>query len=305
MENVNFFKKLWWSITKPSKYEEMSKLGLIKAIKYFIGIIAIMSLLLSLVGTYIQFKTIQEVGKYVDENIPEFKVENIAEKDKDEKYKLNLENSEVIILDRQSFIDIFKNVIVVNINMKEKEAIQEYYKLATEKNNCAILLQDKCIIISSKYNPENENKQEGITKYTYLELKNNLFGTQVTEVNKNSIMGVFNNFSYTYYIILYFFNYFIVLLTIFAINAVIIGVIEMIIFRMSKIDITKKQIFSISMYSLTLPVIFYIMYLIINYFAKFDFSYINAINMIIAIVYIMIYFYKKYKEKNIIEKKNI
>lgn len=303
MKNINFFKKLWWSITKVSKYDEMSNLGFRKAVKYFTGVIAIMALVLSLVGTCIQVTTVQEVGKYVNDNIPEFKLENTAEKDKDEKYKLELDNNEVIILDKQNFINIFKNIIVVNTNIKEKEAIQEYYNLATNENNCTILLKDKCIIISSKYNPENENKDEGITKYTYLELKNNLFGTQVTEVNKNSIMGIFNNVSYTYYVIMYFVNYFIVLLTIFALDAIIIGIITMIIFRISKTDITKKQIFSLSMYSLTLPIIFYNIYLIINYFAKFNFSYINALNMIIAIVYIMIYFYRKQREKNIIEEK--
>lgn len=69
--------------------------------------------------------------------------------------------------------------MVVNINLNESEAIEEYYKLASENNNCTILLKDKCIMISSKYNPNNENKDEGITKYTYLEILNKYMGTIV------------------------------------------------------------------------------------------------------------------------------
>ena len=32
---INFFKKIWYSIAKPSKYEDLKKQGVGKAIKYF------------------------------------------------------------------------------------------------------------------------------------------------------------------------------------------------------------------------------------------------------------------------------
>lgn len=37
MSNITFSRKLWWSIAKISKYDEMIKTGLKKGIKYFIG----------------------------------------------------------------------------------------------------------------------------------------------------------------------------------------------------------------------------------------------------------------------------
>lgn len=290
MKNIAFSKRLLLSIAKPSKYDEMIKLGLKKAIKYFIGLIVIMALILSLVGTYIQSVELQKIGTYVDENVPEFKIENTAKEGEDVDYKLTLDNNEVIILDNQEFLNTFSNIIVVNINMKEEDAIQEYYKLATDNNICTVFLKDKCIMISSKYNPENENQEDGITKYTYLELRDKYVGTEITEFNKDNLMVIFNNASYSYYIIAYFVNYFVILLVIFALDVIVLAIAAKVMAKIVKKDINIKRIFSLSIYSSTLPIILYIVYLIINYFAKLNIGYINIINMMIALIYVMLYF---------------
>ena len=296
MEKIIFPKKLWWSITKPSKYDEMMKTGLKQGIKYFFALVAIMSLILSLVGTYIQSVEIQKIGKYVEENVPEFKIENTAKEGEEANYKLNLENNEVIILDNQDFISAFKSTVVVNTNLKESEAIEEYYKLATDENYCIVLLEDECIIISSKYNPENEEQEEGIIKYSYEEVLKNYIGSDVTEFDKQDLAEIFNNVAYTYYIIAYFVNYFMVLLVLFAFDIIILGIISMIIGRILKKDSNRRQLFSLSIYSYTLPIILYIIYLIINYFARFNIAYINFAIMLIAFVYVILYFYRNKKQ---------
>ena len=295
MNKIGFTKTLWCSIAKPSKYEEMIKIGLKKGVKYFFAIIAIMALVLSLAGTYIQSKEIQKIASYVQENVPEFKIENTAKEGEEAKYKLNLENDETIILDNQDFVNAFKSIFVVNVNIKEKEAIKEYYKLATDSNLCFVLLKDKCIMISDKYNPENENKKEGIVTYTYSEVLNKM-GPDFTEFKKTDLLQIFNNTSYTYYIVTYFTNYFTVLLVIFALDVVVLAIIAMIVAKAFKKDIKIKRMFSLAIYSLTLPIILYNIYLIINYFAKLNIDYINVINMVISIIYIILYFYKNNKK---------
>ena len=124
MSNIAFTKKLWWSIGNIGKYDEMLIQGLKKASKYFVGLIAIMALILSIVGSYIQGVEVQKIQKYIDENVPKFKIENTAKEGEEAKYKLNIENDEAIILDNQDFINAFKSIIVVNVNLKEKEAIE-------------------------------------------------------------------------------------------------------------------------------------------------------------------------------------
>lgn len=295
MKKIGFPKTLWWSIAKPSKYDEIIKIGLKKAIKYFFALIAIMALVLSLAGTYIQSAEMQKNAGYVQENVPEFKIENTAKEGEEAKYKLKLENDEAIILDNQDFVNAFKSIFVVNINIKEKEAIKEYYKLATDNNICTVLLKDKCIMISNKYDPENETKEEGIIKYTYSEVLNKI-GPDFTEFKKTDLVQIFNTTSYTYYIVGCFAYYFMVLLVIFALYVLVLAIIAMIIAKAFKKDIKIKRRFSLVIYSLTLPIILYNIYLIINYFAKLNIDHINLINMIISTIYIILYFYKNNKK---------
>lgn len=55
-KNINFLKKLMYSIAKISKYDEMSKEGLKNAIKYFFCLITLMAVTLSVVSSYIQLQ---------------------------------------------------------------------------------------------------------------------------------------------------------------------------------------------------------------------------------------------------------
>lgn len=51
---INFFKKIWYSIGKVSKYDEMAELGVKKAIKYFLGVIAIVTIVLAIVAVAVE-----------------------------------------------------------------------------------------------------------------------------------------------------------------------------------------------------------------------------------------------------------
>jgi len=296
MNNLRFSKKIWWSIAKISRYDEMIDLGLKKAVKYMIGLIALMVFIFSLVGGYVQGLETQKISKYLDENVPKFKIENIAKEEEEPKYKFKLESDEVIILDNQDLVNKFKSVVVLNVDIKDKQAIKEYYQLAKDGINCIVFLKDKCIMISSKYNPENENQKEGITKYDYSEVLNKI-GPDFTEFEKKDLLVILSSMSFSYYLTMYFTNYFVILLAAFALNVMLVGVLSVIIGKILKKDITKKKIFSLTMYSFTLSIILYIIYLIINYFVKINIQYINLINMFIAFIYVLLYFCKNNKKE--------
>ena len=212
MENqikINFFKKIWWSITNVNKYDEMAKLGFKKAIKYFVGIIAILALILSIVGTYIQSKSMNELIQYFQDNIPEFK---LTKKDND--YNLDLEKDETVILDVEIFTKAFKNIVVMNETLNEEDAVKEYSKLANNEKKCLIFLKDKCILVT-----QNEGE---VTKYKYTDLLNQYTGSNNDEYNKTSVLNYFGNISYMNYIMLYFINYFVMILIVFIIVSVIL-----------------------------------------------------------------------------------
>ena len=85
---MNFFKKIWYSISKFEKYPEMAALGVKKAILYFIEILFIMSIIYT--GIYV----------YYIKNVAEFDDNGVSFSEKlaiEVKRKSKIENGETII----------------------------------------------------------------------------------------------------------------------------------------------------------------------------------------------------------------
>ena len=280
--NISFFKKIWWSISNLNKYDELINFGLKKSIKYFMGLLAILTIVLSLVTVYMQSKNVNDIAAYLNEKLPEFNLEK-----KDEDYKLNIDTKETVILDDNKFLGFFKNVVVINDSLKEKEATEEYSDLANDEHNCIVFLKDECILITKN--------QEEVTKYKYADILTKFTGTNNDEYNKISVINYFSNISYTNYMLVYFVSYFIILLVVFALDIIVISVVSIIFTKLLKIKINAKSIFTLTIYALTLSSILYIIYLITSSLTGFYFAYTNIVNILISYIYIGIYFIKKRK----------
>ena len=87
---INFFKKLWYSITKPSKYDELRKLGVGKAIKYIFSIISILALILAIITTFLKINEVFDAISYLEGKLPNFTFKD---------NKLELDNADASILD--------------------------------------------------------------------------------------------------------------------------------------------------------------------------------------------------------------
>ena len=295
MEKIRFIRKIKYSITNISKYDDMISLGLKKAINYFIGLLALLALALGVFETYIQAVYIADFRNYLNQEIPEF---SIVKNVNDENYSLSMKENEAIILEDQQLIDLYKNKIVINTNLNEQEAINEYYTLVSENNNCIIILKDEYVQITSAYNPENNDgeNQEGINKYTFEELFNTYGISGKNEYTKQDLINIFDNISYTYYVVAFFAKYLIILIIFYTMDILVIGIIAIICSKILKQKNTVKEIFSLSIYSLTLPAILFVAYLILSYIKKINIPYINFINIIIAYIYMAIWLYKKNKK---------
>ena len=286
MENqkkISFFKKIWWSITNVNKYDEMINLGLRNAIKYLLALLVILSIILACVSVYIQSKNTGEIINYLNEKVPEFSLEK-----KDENYKLSIDTKETVILEDSQFVNFFKSVVVMNDSLEEKEATKEYSSLANNDHNCVVFLKDECMIIT-------QNESE-VTKYKYGELLTKITGKNEDQYDKMSLIDYFNNMPYVYYMCVYFLNYFIIILMVFALDVIIIGALSLLYTKIVKLQTNIKKLFVLAIYALTLSTILYIIYLIINFFTKYYFAYINIINMLIAYIYVIVYFMKKRKK---------
>lgn len=68
----NFFKKVWYSITKIEKYPEMAAQGLGNAIKYIAKLVVILAIILGLGIIYKTNNLVQDGANYLQNQFPEF-----------------------------------------------------------------------------------------------------------------------------------------------------------------------------------------------------------------------------------------
>ena len=73
---INFLKKIWYSIARPSKYEDLRKNGLGKAIKYIFLIIILCALIIAIISSVIQQNIVKDAISYLNEKLPEIKIKD-------------------------------------------------------------------------------------------------------------------------------------------------------------------------------------------------------------------------------------
>ena len=110
--NVNFLKKIWYSISKFEQYPAMATEGLWSAIKY-LTILTIIVTIFLMIGSVLEIKTaIGNFAQYVKDNIPEFSYSD---------GKLNIEGEETIIIEDIEAVGIDKIVINTLVETEEQK----------------------------------------------------------------------------------------------------------------------------------------------------------------------------------------
>lgn len=287
---INFLKKIWYSIARPSKYEDLRKQGVGKAIKYIFSIIAILSIILAIIASVLQIDIVKDAISYLDEKLPEVKFKENT---------LTLENEEAVILDDSKIIQYFGNVIVINPLLEKQDAINQYKDLATEKNSVIVFLKSEYVIISNKYNPESEN-EEGIENKKYEDISKNFIKDMSYEYGKKDIIEYLTErTSYTYYIAQYFVVYFGTITFLYFIYIILISTSLWLVTKLSKLKWTFKDSVMNTTYASTLSMMFYVLYMITSYFTNFRISFADIISIVVIFVYLYIIILKqKREEKN-------
>lgn len=286
VNKINFFKKIWYSIAKPSKYFELNKQDLAKTIRYFFAIVSILALILSIIVSLIQLNTVNEAINCLDEKLPEIKFkENV----------LSLENEDAIILDDKKILDYFTNPIVINTLLSKDEAVDQYKDIATKNNKVLVFLKEEFVIISDKYNPENE--KEGIETHKYSEVSSNFIKDSKNEYSKKDILDYLKQrVPFTYFLAQFFVIFFITISFLFFTYIFLIATGLWIVTKGFKLKWTYKESLSNTIYASTLSIFAYVLYMITNYITKFKIPFIDIICIAIIFIYLYIILMKQKKE---------
>lgn len=274
VEKNNFFKKAWYSITKFEQYPAMAMEGLKRAIKYLAILIAIVSIFIT-INSLLQLKElIVDVADYIQNNIPEFSYSEGV---------LNLQAEDTMVIEELQDAGIDKVVINTIVEDDEQKGQIENDNIV---NGITVFLFKDELVLKAK-TEENEIVRQ---PYTYSDFIAGYTGENIESFDKVSLVQYLTSEKMTTFYIRYGASIFIYLLIINIIvgllDALEIALLGWITASIARIRMKFVAIYNMAIYSLTLPIVLNILYIIINYFTDFTITYFQVAYITIAYIYL-------------------
>ncbi len=272
--NINFFKKVWYSITKFEQYPAMATEGLPRAIKYLLTLMVAVTIFV-MIGSLMQMKqTIGSLSQYIEQNIPDFTVvDGIVEMNIE--HPIKIENIQYSGFDK----------IIVNPLAETTEQKEQYENDETIVGVTIFFFRDE-IVLKSKIDDDHISKQN----YTYGEFVSNYTGENISTFNKTQLVEYLTSQGMTKYYIRYGLSAFVYLFLINLIYALLdaleIAVLGWFTTTLARIKIRFVAIYNMAVYALTLPVVLNIIYIVVNYFVDFKITYFQVAYITIAYIYL-------------------
>ena len=272
--NINFFKKVWYSITKFEQYPAMATEGVARAIKYLITLVAIVTAFV-MCGSLVQMKkTVNDLSQYIEQNIQDFTVT-------DGKVEMNIEQP--IKIENIQYDGIDK--IIIDPLAETSEQKEQSENDETVVGTTIFFFKDE-IVLKNKIDDEHVAKQN----YTYSEFVANYTGENISTFNKTQLVEYLTSQGMNRYYVKYALTVFVYL---FLINLIytLLDVLEIAIFgwvttKFARIRIRFVAIYNMAIYALTLPVFLNIIYIVVNYFVSFKITYFQVAYITIAYIYL-------------------
>lgn len=270
-EKLSFFKKLKISILDFDGYQDLAIERISKTIVYIVLLMLIFSIVISLGYTYKFMEAINKLKDYVSNEISEIKYEN---------YELTIiskNNEDITQIETDGLIPA---KIIINTQTKDKEKIQSSIDDIKKQKNGILILKDRIIIknefstnlIESSYKAISENYN--INKIDKNEIINMLSGTEV-----KTFIAMFFISMIVYMFIIYISS----ILT----DILLLTILAYIVTRIAGLRLKYSAIYNIATYSLSLPILLNMVYILVNIFTGFTIKYFQIMYTTIASIYII------------------
>lgn len=262
----NFFKKVKISVLNIEKYPELAVEGVTKAITYLLKLIAIFVVVLSISMIMTVSKNIKEAIRYVDKEFPDFSYNE---------GKLDVKSEDKIDIDKNEY---FGKIIIDTKNENEEEK-NKYIDEISKSGTGILILKDKMIMRS----PVNL----GTTTFEYKDLMGQI---GVTEFTKEDVINYVNgktiyNLYLSLFIVIFMYGFIIYFINT-LLNVILLSLFGNLAGMLSKVKMKYAAIFNMSIYSVTLPIILNIIYVIINMFTEFKIEYFDVMYIAVATIYL-------------------
>jgi len=261
---MNFFVRAKRAICNVERYGEFLLEKTSTAVKYFLILILIVTLVLTIVSTYQFSKIANKAINYVRNDLPDFTYEN---------GKVMFANSAEGYDKEVDFYDI------INTDSELSDGVKEEYKNKVKDYSSAIiLLQDEVIVFENgKFI---ENSYEEIEEMYNLNIKNKT--DLVQTIDSIGIAGINSTYFIAAFISLYISN----LLT-FISDILMVCVFGYLVGRLSGVPLTLEKTLVLSFYSLTLSIILSTIYIVVYSLTGFVIEYFSWMYLLVAYIYII------------------
>lgn len=275
-KNINFFKKVWYSITKFDKYPDMATEGIRSAIKYLVIMTAIVTVFVIINSMIEMQKMVENLATYIENNIPEFSYSD---------GKITMENvEEPIIISDVKYNGVDKIVIDPLAETNEQKAQREE---ENQVNGVTIYFFRDQIILQTK-TEESEAREQ---PFIYSDFIKSYTQGDYKEFNKQQVVEFMRSTQMSSYYLRYATSLtiylFIANVLVAILNVIELSALGWISTSLGRIKMKLKAICSMAIYSLTLPMILNIIYIVINYFTEFTINYFQIAYIAIAYVYLV------------------
>ena len=265
---TNFFKRLWYSISKIEKYPDMAAEGFKRALGYLVKIVMILTLVISAGMIYQTHILIQKGVNYLNNEFPEFTYKDgILSVASETELKINQEKLPI-------------GEVIVDTNTDDEQKVNQYINEVTENEEGVVVLKDKIIVKNSSvvgtinYSYKDTFEQMGITEFNKQDVINYANGSGMFKLYASLFLTIF-----VYSFIMYF-------LTTIS-NVVLLSIFGFITTLLAKIRMRYVAIFNMSVYAITLSVILNMLYIGINVFVPFIMEYFQVMYVAVAAIYLV------------------
>ncbi len=260
-KKIPFFKRLKNAITNFDEYQKFSQEKLGTAIKYFLKLMLIFSILISGFLTARMYKEIETIKTSFAEECPDFRIENntLLIEGENKKYEKDIGYETLgLIVDSE------------NTDLTEEQNGQYQRIIAFYKDKMVMKTMDTKTSMTYQDISKNQNIN-GLSKQQILDY-----------ANSNEMLVIYSIF-FVVTIIFVFIAYSIqILLDIF-----LLSIIGLIMSKIAAVKLKYKEVFNMSIYALTLSIVLYLIYICVNISTGFTIKYFDLAYQIISYIYIV------------------
>lgn len=265
---MSFFRKVLDAIKNFDKYEDFALEETKTSLKYFIKLILLFVIIISIVFTYQFYILSNQAIEYFKTEIPNLTFKN---------GELNVESEQPIVIENEEAI---VSMIIIDTNLEE-DKLEEYRSKIDLFGNGVIVLKDSVIIRNNMLSNE--------LVYDYTTIAQNYgisdFDKPMAEAYLTNLTHISTWMGVFFVIVVYMF---IVYILSCLLDALMLGVLAWILAKIAGIKMQFKNGFNIGIYALTLPIILNIIYIVINQLTGFKISNFQWMYSMISYIYVFI-----------------